>query len=79
MKQDKYINTSLSKALRVLDLFQSERQELSLSEAAKLLNAKPGGVFPILYTLQQHGYLTRDPKTKRFVVQLKILSVMSSE
>lgn len=73
MEQTRYINTSLSKALKVLGLFNDERRELSLSEVARLLETKPGTVYPILYTLQAHGYLARDIYSKRFRLGLKIL------
>lgn len=70
----RYINTSLAKALKVLELFNADHQELSLSEVARTLESQPGGVYPILYTLQQYGYITRDPNTKRFRLGLKILT-----
>ncbi len=74
VEQTRYLNTSLSKALKILSLFNDERRELSLSEVARLLETQPGAVYPILYTLQVHGYLTRDPETKRFRLGLKILT-----
>jgi len=74
VEQTRYINTSLSKALKTLALFNDERRELSLSEVARLLETQSGTIYPILYTLQAHGYLTRDLDTKRFRLGLKILT-----
>ena len=72
--RERYLNTSLAKALKVLDLFNEDHRELSLSEIARRLDSQPGGVYPVLYTLHQHGYLARDPHTKRFRLGLKLLA-----
>ena len=74
MEQDRYINTSLAKALEVLDLFDDERPRLSLSEIAKFLGVRPGSIYPTLYTLMKYGYITRDPETKQFHLGLKLLT-----
>ena len=71
----RYLNTSLAKALRVCELFDGERAELSLSEIASALGSRPGSVYPIVYTLQSFGYLERDPDTKRFRLGLKFLAL----
>ncbi len=74
MKQDRYINTSLAKALEILDLFDDKRVKLSLSEIAKFLGVRPGSVYPILYTLMKYGYINRDPDSKQFHLGLKLLT-----
>lgn len=71
----RYLNTSLAKALRVCELFDGERSELSLSEIANALGSRPGSVYPIVCTLQSFGYLERDPATKRFRLGLKFLAL----
>ncbi|MBC7098396.1 IclR family transcriptional regulator [Candidatus Bipolaricaulota bacterium] len=73
----RYLNTSLAKALRVCELFNGERGELSLSEIARALGSRPGSVYPIVYTLSRFGYLERDPDTKRFRLGLKFLAIAS--
>ena len=73
MSRERYLNTSLAKALKILDLFDDERRELSLSELARGLGLRPGSIYPIVYTLWQHGYLDRCPDTKRYRLGLKIL------
>ena len=73
--RSRYLNTSLAKALRVCELFDGERAELSLSEIASALGSRPGSVYPIVYTLQSFGYLERDPDTKRFRLGLKFLAL----
>lgn len=69
------MNTSLAKALRVCELFDGERNELSLSEIARALGSRPGSIYPIVYTLAESGYLERDPDTKRFRLGLKFLAL----
>ena len=72
-KRTRYVDTSLAKALGILDLFDSDCQDLSLSEIARLVGSKPGGIYATLHTLQSFGYLSRDPATKRYRLGLKIL------
>jgi DNA-binding IclR family transcriptional regulator len=73
MSRERYVNTSLAKALKILDLFDNERRELSLSDLARGLGLRPGSIYPIVYTLWRHGYLDRHPDTKRYRLGLKIL------
>ncbi|MCX7750363.1 MAG: IclR family transcriptional regulator [Candidatus Bipolaricaulota bacterium] len=71
--RERYLNTSLAKALSVLELFQEGAAEFTLSELARKLGARPGTLYPIVYTLQRFGYLDRDPETKRYRPGLKFL------
>jgi DNA-binding IclR family transcriptional regulator len=74
IQKERYVNTSLSKALTVLDQFDGERRELSLSELARALGVRPGSIYPIVHTLERRNYLERDPDTKRYRLGLKILA-----
>lgn len=73
--KERYLNTSLAKALRVLEFFNGVEQGLSLSEIAQRLGTKPGSAYPIVYTLHKFGYLERDPETKRYRLGLRILAL----
>lgn len=73
MSRERYLNTSVAKALKILDLFDNERRELSLSDLARGLGLRPGSIYPIVHTLWRHGYLDRHPDTKRFRLGLKLL------
>lgn len=75
MERERYINTSLAKALRVLDLFNDVEEGLSLSEIAQRMDTRPGSIYPIVYTLQKFGYLQRDPETKKYSLGLRILAL----
>lgn len=73
MTRERYLNTSLAKALRILELFDGDHRELSLSDLARGLGLRPGSIYPIVYTLWRHGYLERDPETKKYRLGLKFL------
>lgn len=73
--RERYLNTSLAKALRVLDLFNNTEGRLSLSEIAQRMGVRPGSVYPIVHTLLKFGYLERDPETKKYRLGLRILTL----
>lgn len=74
MQRERYLNTSLAKALGVLDLFNGAPRGLTLTEVARAMGTRPGSIYPIVHTLQRFGYLDRDPETKRYRLGLKILA-----
>lgn len=67
-----YINKSLDKALKVLDLFDNSYHGLSVTEIAEEVGVKAGAMYPILNTLQHHGYLERD-QDKKYKLGEKLL------
>lgn len=71
--RDRYLNTSLAKALRLLEMFDGEFEDRSLTEMAEALGARPGSIYPIVTTLLRYGYLRRDPSTKRYRLGLRVL------
>lgn len=73
MSESKYVNSSLEKSLRVLELFNLETQHLSLSEIARCIGATPGGLYPIVQTLLNHGFLEKDLDSKHYRLGLAIL------
>lgn len=68
-----YLNSSLERSLRVLGLFDAENRSLSLSEIAHRIGSTSGSATPILNTLEKHGFVARDPETKRYRLGLTIL------
>lgn len=58
--QPDYLNKSLDKALSILDLFNAPDSKLSTTEIAKKFDTNPSSLYPILHTLEKHGYLKRD-------------------
>jgi IclR family pca regulon transcriptional regulator len=63
---------SLAKGLRVLEAFNAERPELTLSEVAALAKLDPGTSFRMLNTLVMLGYVSRVPESRRFRLTLKV-------
>lgn len=70
--EERYVNKSLQRALRVLDLFTAEDREMTATEIANCLDTLPGTVFATLRTLARFGYLVRDAN-KRYSLGLKLL------
>ena len=64
-----YINKSLDKALSILDIFDSTHTRLSVTEIARKYETNPSSLYPILHTLEKHGYLKRDGE-KRYSLGL---------
>ena len=70
--EERYVNKSLARALRVLDLFTDRDCELTATEIANRLDTLSGTVFATLCTLERAGYLVRDTN-KRYSLGLKLL------
>ena len=67
-----YINKSLEKALSIIELFSLKEKKLSATEIARRLDTTPGAIYPLLHTLERHGYLERDG-SKKYSLGLKFL------
>jgi hypothetical protein len=63
----------LAKALTLLECFDGEEHDFSLTELARRVGAAPGSIYSIMYTLERFGYIVRDPGTKRYNLGLKAL------
>ncbi len=57
---------SVSRALRILSRFSAEQPELALSEISRSLSLSKASVSRFLSALEMHGYVDRDPQTKRY-------------
>jgi len=67
-----YINKSVDRALRLLDLFDDSRVGLTANEIADLLGTTRVTIYPTLHTLHSRGYLSRDEQG-RFILGMKII------
>ena len=56
----------LDKALRVLSLFTREHPEWGVTSVARQVAMSKSTVHRILRVLEQHGFLTQNPDTRRF-------------
>ena len=67
-----YLNKSVDRGLRVLDLFDEVTTTLTASEIAAAFDVTPATLYPTLCTLANHGYLLRDEQ-KNYRLGLKLL------
>lgn len=72
--RDPYLLGSLRKGLEVLDCF-ARRRSWSLAELCAALGQNKTTVFRMLRTLEEFGYLTKDPANGRYALGLRLLSL----
>ncbi|WP_207538770.1 IclR family transcriptional regulator [Sabulicella rubraurantiaca] len=68
--KDPYLLASLHRGLEVIDCF-ARRQSWSLAELSSALGQNKATVFRVLHTLEQFGYLTKDPATGHYSLGLR--------
>lgn len=71
----RYAIETLERGLSVLSLFTRESSELSLTEIARSADLNMTTSLRIASTLEDAGYLQRDPDTKRYRPSLKVLQL----
>ena len=67
-----YVNKSMDRGLRILDLFDETTTHLTASEIASAFRVTSATIYPTLCTLVDHGYLIRDDR-KRYRLGSKLL------
>jgi ribose transport system substrate-binding protein len=65
-RSPRYYIKALGKALRVMDALRQDKGGLRLSDIAGAVQLDKATALRILYTLQREGWVSRDPRTKRF-------------
>lgn len=70
---DRYFVSALARGMQMLEAFAGERQQLSLTEAAARAGLEKSTAFRFIHTLEQLGYLERDPETRLYRPSLKLL------
>ncbi len=70
--ESKYKIKVLEKALRMLDLFNSEGKELTATEIQNALSLNKTSAFRIIKNLEEFGYLEKDPETLKYRLGIKI-------
>lgn len=63
----------LERTLSLIELLSKNKNGLSISEIARILDAPKNSIFRITGTLYQYGYLNRDEKTKSFKLSRKFI------
>jgi len=71
---DRYVNKSLQRALRILDVFDAEHTAWTATEIAHRLDVTCGTLFPALKTMERHGYLIRN-EHKQYSLGMKVLEL----
>ncbi len=70
--QSKYRIKVLEKALNILELFDEEGKELTVTEISAGLDLNKPSTFRILSNLEDFSYLDKDPKTLRYCLGSKL-------
>jgi DNA-binding IclR family transcriptional regulator len=73
---DKYLVPGLSRGLEILQLFDEQNTELSLSEIAQKMGINRSSAFRIVYTLELCEFLRKND-AKKYSLGLKILEIGS--
>jgi IclR family transcriptional regulator, pca regulon regulatory protein len=73
--RDPLFNSSVEKALAILESFGSERRVLSLAELAASVGMTTSSAQRCTHTLQRLGYLRRDVRLRRWALTARALSL----
>jgi IclR family pca regulon transcriptional regulator len=73
--ESKSLVLSLAKGFRVLEVFQAQQPELTISEIAERADLDAGTTFRLVKTLVMLGYLRQIPQTKRYCLDWKVLDL----
>jgi IclR family pca regulon transcriptional regulator len=73
MNRDQYYVEALGRGLSVLEAFSRESPSLSLTEIADATGLSKSTAFRFTHTLEELGFLNRDPETKQYRPGLKVL------
>ena len=68
---------TVDRALRVLTSFPSDGQDVSLRELSAAVGIESSVVYRILYTLAEHGVVTKNPSTRRYALGPRLLELAS--
>jgi len=64
---------SVQKALDILNTFDVQKSELSLTDLSVLLSMNKSTLFSLLRTLERNGYVIQNPHTKRYRLGTRLL------
>jgi IclR family pca regulon transcriptional regulator len=70
-----YFVSALARGLQLLEVFSRQSPCLSLTEIATAAGLDKSTAFRFLYTLEHLGYLRRDPETRLYRLDLKLLEL----
>ncbi|HDG98070.1 MAG TPA: IclR family transcriptional regulator [Desulfobacterales bacterium] len=67
--------SSLDKSLRIIELMTENPRGLTLSHISDALNIPSSTVHHILSTFLSHGYVSKDPETRKYSLGFKFVSI----
>ena len=76
-KKEAFYNRSLERALQILNAFTGERNGLTLSQLAEILNLSRATVLRLCSTLVKYGFLNQDPASKEYSLGLRLFELGS--
>ena len=76
MEKDRSIQ-SVDRALLIIEVFEGNNRELSLSQIARELNLNKSTVFGLVNTLKNRGYLEQNPENARYKLGIKLFKLGS--
>ncbi|MEW5912453.1 MAG: IclR family transcriptional regulator [Thermodesulfobacteriota bacterium] len=65
-------NQSIQRAARILSLFSYSRPQMGVSEIAKEVDMPVGTVHGLVRTLEEEGFLSQDPKTRKYRLGMRL-------
>lgn len=68
-------NQSLEKGLSVLSIFTAKHRSMTIAEVGKYCEMNKSSAQRMVYTLEQLGFLEKHPKTRRYQLTVKALSL----
>ncbi|WP_043838531.1 IclR family transcriptional regulator [Muricoccus aerilatus] len=71
----RYIVPGLSRGLALLQLFRRERPAQTLQELASGLGVTRSAAYRLVYTLENDGFILRDPVTRRYRLTARVLTL----
>ncbi len=77
-KGKSYRVPALKKSFDILDVIRSSAYGRTASELCKLLELPYSTTFYLLRTMEEYGFLSRDPDSKKFYLGAKLVSYQSS-
>lgn len=69
---------TLSKGLEILEVFMERRTSFGVAELSHILGMPESTVYRMLATLEYHGYLVQDSKSKKYSLGLKLYRMSDS-
>ena len=76
-KEEAFYNRSLERALNILNVFDSEKQTLTLAQLSAALTLPRATVLRLCSTLVKYSFLKQDPETKRYSLGIRLFELGS--